>query len=81
MLRRSFEYNYQISNKIKAKQSKAKQSKAKQSKAKQSKAKQNKMKTPRTPKKKVYKIKRISTNDLKKLQNMFRSITNIVQIS
>jgi len=39
------------------------------------------MKTPRTPKKKVYKIKRISTNDLKKLQNMFRSITNIVQIS
>jgi SepF-like predicted cell division protein (DUF552 family) len=76
MLRRSFEYNYQISNKIKAKQSKAKQSKAKQSKAKQ-----NKMKTPRTPKKKVYKIKRISTNDLKKLQNMFRSITNIVQIS
>jgi hypothetical protein len=71
MLRRSFEYNYQISNKIKAKQSKTKQSKAKQ----------NKMKTPRTPKKKVYKIKRISTNDLKKLQNMFRSITNIVQIS
>jgi hypothetical protein len=39
------------------------------------------MKTPRTPIKKVYKIKRISTNDLKKLQNMFRSITNIVQIS
>jgi len=76
MLRRSFEYNYQISNKIKTKQSKAKQSKAKQSKAKQS-----KMKTPRTPIKKVYKIKRISTNDLKKLQNMFRSITNIVQIS
>jgi len=66
MLRRSFEYNYQISNKIKTKQSKAKQ---------------NKMKTPRTPIKKVYKIKRISTNDLKKLQNMFRSITNIVQIS
>ena len=79
MLRRSFEYNYQISNKIKTKQSKAKQSKAKQSKAKQNKAKQ--MKTPRTPIKKVYKIKRISTNDLKKLQNMFRSITNIVQIS
>mgnify|MGYP007132325605 CR=1 FL=1 len=35
MLRRSFEYNYQLSNKIKAKQSKTKQSKAKQSKAKQ----------------------------------------------
>ena len=37
------------------------------------------MKTPRTPIRKVYKIKRISTNDLKKLQNMFRSITNIVK--
>jgi hypothetical protein len=35
MLRRSFEYHYQISNQIKTKQSKAKQSKAKQSKAKQ----------------------------------------------
>jgi len=41
MLRRSFEYNYQISNKIKTKQSKAKQSKAKQNKAKQSKTNEN----------------------------------------